>query len=83
MILNVKNREYLIETKVYYAPKQFEDGKKQLAYYCKSLGQNKGIYLVFCPNDIKYPPTVKEMSETIENIEITTFLIAYDEKTWN
>ena len=82
MILNVKNKEYLIETKIYYAPKQFDDGKKQLAYYCKSLGQNKGIYLVFCPNDIKYPKTVVEKKETIENIEISTYLISYDETKW-
>ncbi len=82
IILNVKNKEYLIETKIYYAPKQFEDGKKQLAYYCKSLGQTKGIYLVYCPNDIKYAKTVKEKTEKIDNIEITTFLIEYDEIKW-
>ena len=82
IILNVKNKEYLIETKIYYAPKQFEDGKKQLAYYCKSLGQNKGIYLVYCPNGIKYAKTVKEQTERIDNIEISTFLINYDEKKW-
>ncbi len=82
MILNVKNKEYLIETKIYYAPKQFEDGKKQLAYYCKSLNQTKGIYLVYCPNDIKYPQNVKEQIEKINDIEISTYLIEYDEEKW-
>ncbi len=82
IILNVKNKEYLIETKIYYAPKQFKDGKKQLSYYCKSLGQTKGIYLVYCPNNIKYPETVKEQTDIINNVEISTFLIEYDETKW-
>ncbi len=82
IIVNVKNKEYLIETKVYYAPKQFYEGKKQLAYYCKSIGQKTGIYLVYCPNNIKYPETVKEQTETINGIEISTFLVEYDETKW-
>ena len=82
IILNIRNKEYLIETKIYHAPKQFEDGKKQLAYYCKSLGQSKGIYLVYCPNDIKYAETVKEKTENIHNVEISTFLVEYDETKW-
>ncbi len=82
MIVNVKNKEYLIETKIYYANKQFTDGKKQLSYYCKSLGLNKGIYLVYCPNGIRYQETVKDNVETIDDVEITTFLIQYDEETW-
>ncbi len=82
MIVNVKNKEYLIETKIYHAHKQFNDGKKQLAYYCKSLGLDKGVYLVFCPNGIRYSETTKENIENIENIEITTYLIEYDEDKW-
>jgi hypothetical protein len=82
IIVNVNNKEYLIETKIYYAPKQFADGKKQLAYYCKSLGLNKGVYLVYCPNDIKYPEFVNEQTETINNTEISTYLIEYDETKW-
>jgi len=38
MIVNFNAQEYLIETKVYYAPKQFSEGKEQLAYYCKESG---------------------------------------------
>ncbi|MEN8120103.1 MAG: ATP-binding protein [Bacteroidota bacterium] len=87
MVLNIKNKEYLIETKIYYAHKQFEDGKKQLAYYCNSLGLDKGVYLVFCPNDIKYHETVKEQVEIIEiensgSVRVSTYLIEYDEKKW-
>ena len=82
MIININNLEYLIETKIYYAFKQFTDGKSQLAYYCKSLGLDKGVYLVFCPNDIKYQESVKEQTEIIDNIYITTNLISYDESKW-
>jgi len=82
MIINIKNKEFLIETKIYYAYTQFDEGKSQLAYYCKSLGLKEGIYLVFCPNDIKYPPTVIEQIEVIEDIEISTYLIEFDETKW-
>ncbi len=82
MIININGREYLIETKIYYAYKQFLDGKHQLAYYCNSLGQKSGIYLVFCPNNLNYSKTVKEDNETIDNVAITTYLISYDETKW-
>ena len=82
LIINVNSREYLIETKIYYYEAQFLEGKTQLAYYCNSLGLDTGIYLVFCPNDITYPETVKEQSETIEGVTITTYLVEYDESKW-
>ncbi len=82
MIININNNEYIIETKVFYAYKQFIEGKKQLAYYCKSIGLAKGIYLVFCPSDTKFPESVKEKIEKINNVEITTYLIEYDDKKW-
>ncbi len=82
LIINVNSEEYLIESKIYYYEKLFLDGKKQLAYYCNSLGLDKGVYLVFCPTGVKYPETVKEGKELINNVEITTFLIYYDENKW-
>ncbi len=82
MIINIANKEFLIETKVYYSPGQFEKGKKQLAYYCKSLELNKGIYIVFIPENIAYPDIVKEQTENINDIEITSYLIKYDETKW-
>ena len=83
IILNVRNREYLIETKIYYAPKQFTDGKKQLAYYCKSLGQTEGIYLVYCPSHISYPEWLTEDTVVVDGISITTFLVVYDDRKWD
>ena len=86
LIINVKSEEYLIETKIYYYETQFLTGKKQLAYYCNSIGLKKGIYLVFCPTDVNYSETIKEQTENIaikqEIIEISTYLISYDETKW-
>ena len=82
IIINIAAREFLIETKIYYSQSKFNDGKKQLAYYCKSLGLNKGVYLVFCPTGIKYPENVKEQTEIIDTVEISSYLVWYDESKW-
>jgi len=82
LIINVNSEEYLIETKIYYYEKQFNDGKKQLAYYCNSLGLDKGVYLVFCPNTIEFHNSIKEEVENINGVEITTYLIKYDDTKW-
>lgn len=49
----------------------------------KTFGLNKGIYLVFIPNNITYPENVREQSESINDVEISTFLIPYDEDKWD
>jgi hypothetical protein len=82
LIININSKEYLVETKIYYYESQFLNGKKQLAYYCKSLGLNTGIYLVFFPNTITLSEAIKEKTETIENVEVSTFLIEFDETKW-
>ncbi|MFK7981528.1 MAG: AAA-like domain-containing protein [Saprospiraceae bacterium] len=79
LIINISNQEYLIETKIYRFPKQFEDGKKQLAYYAKSLGLKAATYLVFLPNTITYPIKAKEGIEVFKGIEVQIFLVPYDE----
>ena len=80
LIINVLGKEYLIETKIYRYDKQFQDGKQQLAYYCKTLNLKEGTYLVFVPNNIIYPQKAKEGTTTIEGIDIHTYLIWYDEE---
>ncbi len=82
LIINVNSKEYLIETKIYYYENQFLTGKKQLAYYCNSLNLNKGIYLVFYPNDIRLPNLICEKIEQIEKVEIRTYLVEFDESKW-
>ncbi len=82
MIINISGFEFLIETKIYYSPKKFIQGKEQLAYYCKSLGLKTGIYLVFIKTGKKFPEAVKEQKEKIEDVEISTYLVEYDETKW-
>ncbi len=79
LIINVKGFEYFIETKKYYNPTDFKKGKDQIAYYCKQAGIKKGIYIVFIKNTIK-SDKIKEDTKIINNIEVKTYLIYYDEK---
>ena len=80
LIINVAGKEQLIESKMYYYPKQFTDGKKQLAYYCSRLGLSEAVYLVFVSNMAHRSPVLKESIETIDAIIIHTFLVEYDEE---
>ncbi len=79
MIINVEGFEYFIETKKYYSPKNFKDGKNQIAYYCKKAGIKQGIYIVYIDNTV-INTRIKEDNENINNVEVKTYLIRYDEK---
>jgi hypothetical protein len=78
LIVNHNNREYVIEAKIYRTSFQFKKGKIQVAYYCKSLGIKEGIYLVFVPNTVTLP-AVRDEVENIDNIEVKTYIVLYDE----
>jgi hypothetical protein len=80
MIIHVRGKEYLFETKNYAGYFQFDDGKKQLAYYAKSAGHTRAYYVIFCPSDGFYPDKVKEETVKIEGVEIVVWLIHYDYK---
>lgn len=80
LILNIRNQEFLIETKKYYSPKKFQQGREQLVYYAKSLGLNQAVYLVFTPNHLRYPALVHEGSVEINGVQVETFLVPYDEE---
>ena len=80
LIINVAGKEQLIESKIYYYPKQFTDGKTQLAYYCSRLGLSEAIYLVFVSNIAYRSPALKESVETIDAVTLHTFLVEYDEE---
>ncbi len=82
MIINIDNQEYLIETKVYSGVSRFEEGKQQLAYYAESLQLEKAVYLVYKAKRARKTETVKNDEEKINNIEISTYLIEYDETKW-
>ena len=80
LFLFVKNKKYIIEFKIYNSPSKFEKGKKQLAYYCRKEGLKKGVYLVFVPNHIRLPKVIVEAVEMVNEIEVTTYLVMYDEE---
>lgn len=79
LIINIENREYVIEFKIFRDIFKFEKGKEQLAYYAKTLGLTEALYLVFVPNTVQLS-TVREQEETISGITIRTYIVQYDEE---
>jgi hypothetical protein len=77
LLINVNNQEFVIEAKIYSDITQFKKGKKQLAYYAKSLSLDSAIYLVFVESAITNP-NVKETPETIDGVLIKTHLVPYN-----
>jgi hypothetical protein len=80
LIINLGGSEILFEAKKYYSPAKFLAGKTQLAYYASRLGLSHAVYLVFAPIRLKYPEPIKEGTDWIEQVEINTFLVPYDEQ---
>ncbi len=78
LIINIFGKEYLFETKKYYSESQYKKGKNQIAYYCKKLGLQEGIYLVFLDSKIEYPEEIKEDTFIVNNILIRCYLVYYD-----
>jgi hypothetical protein len=77
LIINILDNEWVIEAKIFHNITQFTDGKAQLAYYIKSLGLTKGVYLVFVNKEVTNP-YVFENEEVIDDVAILTYLVRYD-----
>jgi hypothetical protein len=77
LIINILDNEWVIEAKIFYNSTQYTDGKTQLAYYIKSLGLNRGIYLVFVNKQVTNPYILEGM-EVIEGVDIITYIVRYD-----
>jgi hypothetical protein len=77
LIINILNNEWVIEAKIFHNITQFSDGKAQLAYYIKSLGLNKGIYLVFVDKEVNNPQVLED-EEVIDDVDILTYIVRYD-----
>jgi REP element-mobilizing transposase RayT len=82
LIINIEGKEFLVETKIFISHSRFEKCKRQLAYYCRSLGIGEGVYLVFYPNNLRYKHLLNETVEVIDEIKIQTYLVEYDEEKW-
>jgi hypothetical protein len=80
LLINVNNQEFVIEAKIYSDITQFRKGKKQLAYYAKSLSLDSAIYLVFLEHDIE-SEKVTEVAEIIDDVLIKTYLVPYNLET--
>jgi hypothetical protein len=80
LIVNIANTEFVIEAKVFSDATQYRKGKTQLAYYIKSLHLTTGVYLVFAKTTTTNP-ILEEMQETIEGVQITTYIVRYDVET--
>jgi len=79
LIININNKESVIEFKVYRDLVRFKKGKKQLAHYAESIGVKTAVYLVFTPNTIKLPD-IREEKKEINGVMINTYIILYDEE---
>ena len=77
LLINVNNKEFVIEAKVYSNITQFNQGKKQLANYAKSLNLDTAIYLVFVESEVTNKNVI-EAVELIEDVYIKTHLILYN-----
>lgn len=77
LLINVQGFEFVVEAKIFRDITQFKKGKIQLAYYLKSLGLASGIYLIFVDVNVTNKK-VKEDTELIEGVLITTYLVTYD-----
>jgi AAA-like domain len=77
LIINILNNEWVIEAKIFHNITQFADGKAQLAYYIKSLGLTRGIYLIFVDKEVNNPQ-VLEGEEVFEGVDIYTYIVRYD-----
>lgn len=79
ILINYRNNEYVIETKVYRYPLQVQKGLKQLAYYCQSIGISQGLYLIFVSNRLQIQG-IEEGIQKVDDITIRIYIVQYDEE---
>ena len=65
-------KKYIVETKIWEAPRSYQAGKKQLAAYLKLEGVNEGYYVVF---DHRAEPEPRAETETIDSLKIRSYVI--------
>ncbi len=80
LILNIDNKEYVVEFKVFHNSTQFKKGKPQVAYYANSIGLKEAVYVVFVPNDITLASVKESQNENVNGVSITTYIVRYDEE---
>jgi hypothetical protein len=78
LIVNIHGKETVIEFKIYRDPSRFEKGKKQVAYYAKSISVDECVYLVFVSN-IYRELGMKDEVIVIDGVTVRCYVIFYDE----
>ncbi|HMZ60926.1 MAG TPA: hypothetical protein PL048_19270 [Leptospiraceae bacterium] len=79
MVIHAEGKKYFIEVKKYCSPRKSEKGKTQPACYVKKAGLRQGVYPVFLRKNMD--EDVSDCSsEIIDEINIKTYIIRYDEE---
>ena len=78
LTVNINGKETVIEFKIYRDPARFEKGKKQVAYYAKSISLDECVYLVFVSH-IYRELGMKDEVLTIDGVTVRCYVIFYDE----
>ena len=72
LMVNHRNRKYIVETKVWQGEKSYRAGKEQLGAYLKVEGAMAGYYVVF---DHRVVPEPRVETETLEGVTIRSYVI--------
>lgn len=80
LVIHVRGQECLFETKKYYGLAKFNNGKKQLSYYARSLGLKRAVYVVFMPDHLTAAPEVRNDTVTEKGVEVSVYVIRYNEE---
>ena len=72
LLIQHKQRKYIVETKIWRGTVYYEAGKKQLAAYMKTEGAVEGYYVVF---DHRRAPEPQVEIETIDGVSIRSYVI--------
>ena len=72
LMVNHRNRKYIVETKVWQGEKSYRAGKEQLVTYLKVEGAVAGYYIVF---DHRIVPVPRVETETLEGVTIRSYVI--------
>lgn len=72
LLVNHRNRKYIVETKIWQGEKSYRDGIAQLAAYLKLEQVTEGYYVVF---DHRAKPQPRVKTETLEGLTIRSYVI--------
>ena len=72
LLVNHRNRKYIVETKIWQGEKSYRDGIAQLAAYLKLERVTEGYYVVF---DHRAKPQPRVKTETLEGLTIRSYVI--------